>query len=245
MAPPPVIYETEVGERRLAALADGSVLHLDAASRVRADVGGSRRRVELLAGRARFDVAKDSWRRPFRVEAGGINVTALGTLFDVRLNAADVRVALFEGAVEVRREADSAQAVRLRPGQGLVAPADGGPFHLKNVEDAQAESWTEGRLMFSGVPLSSVAEELNRYSRRKLIVESSALGDKQFRGVLAAGDIDAAAEANDAALAAAEAEVRYWSDNPPPVKGRGSGAVVVVDAETAQGSGSALSTGGN
>lgn len=54
----------------------------------------------------------------------------------------------------------------------------------------------------------------------------------------------AALDANTAALIEAEMYLQWCVDNPPPVKGPGSGAVVTVAAGAATAAGAALNTGG-
>src|SRR3546814_12246707 len=66
-----------------------------------ARIGGERRDITLLAGRALFDVAKDP-QRPFVVKAGDRTITALGTLFDVDVSPTELRATLAEGVVAVR-----------------------------------------------------------------------------------------------------------------------------------------------
>src|SRR4029077_19161785 len=91
---------TDIGERSLLVLADGSKVTLNTASAVHADYTGPERRVTLVRGEAFFDVAKDHT-RPFVVSAGSRNVIAVGTAFDVRLQDRRVRVTLVEGKVRV------------------------------------------------------------------------------------------------------------------------------------------------
>ncbi len=97
---PAQVYETGTGERRVAVLADGSRLSLDAASRVEVRMGRERRELRLLAGRAKFDVAKDAL-RPFSVAVGDKLVVATGTAFSVEMLRRRMHVILYEGHVEV------------------------------------------------------------------------------------------------------------------------------------------------
>jgi len=94
------VYATELGERRTVPLQDGSMVTLDAKSRVRVRYTERERTVALEEGQARFAVAKDAL-RPFRVHARDQTVVALGTQFDVELVPGAVRVTLIEGHVAV------------------------------------------------------------------------------------------------------------------------------------------------
>src|SRR3546814_19485198 len=95
----PDAYATHIGERQLAVLDDGSRVSLDAVTKVKVRMKDEARQVELLEGRAKFDVAKDPL-RPFTVAAGDKLVVAVGTSFSVELIDGQVRVILYEGQVE-------------------------------------------------------------------------------------------------------------------------------------------------
>jgi transmembrane sensor len=94
------VYATEIGEQRTVTLKDGSVIAIDARSRVRVRYTERERLVSLEQGQARFTVAKDPL-RPFRVHARDQTVVALGTQFDVELISENVLVTLIEGHIAV------------------------------------------------------------------------------------------------------------------------------------------------
>lgn len=94
------LYSTSIGEQRSIALADGSVVHLDARSAVRVELLEHERRVELLAGQAVFSVAKDQL-RPFVVSTNNTQVRAVGTEFNVHKMRSGVTVTVLEGKVAV------------------------------------------------------------------------------------------------------------------------------------------------
>jgi transmembrane sensor len=94
------VYATDLGERRMVTLEDGSLVTLDAKSRIRVQYTDSQRVIALERGQARFDVAKDPT-RPFRVNAGDQTVIALGTQFNVELVAGNVLVSMIEGHVAI------------------------------------------------------------------------------------------------------------------------------------------------
>src|SRR3546814_6222189 len=87
------------------------LVSLDAATKVNVRMKEAGRQVELLAGRAKFDVAKDP-QRPFTVAAGDKLVVAVGTSFSVELIDGQVRVILYEGQVEVRDRNSAVKADR-------------------------------------------------------------------------------------------------------------------------------------
>jgi transmembrane sensor len=110
--------QTERGERREVALADGSILEVDPQTRLRVAFEEHTRRVFLEKGRALFRVAKNP-ERPFLVQAGGTTVRAVGTAFGVEHRKQGVIVTVAEGKVGVYvREVST-------PRSQLPSPADG------------------------------------------------------------------------------------------------------------------------
>lgn len=160
-------YATDIGDQRLEQLSDGSRVRLNTDTKIRVKLHGAQRRIELLRGEAFFDVAHDAT-RPFIVETNGAEVRALGTKFEVRRDAGIVRVTLVQGRVEVSQSGQAAKAT-LNPNETLTIGAQG--VTAPRPTDATAESsWTTGRLTFRGAPLRDAVQEVNRYSRRKIVL---------------------------------------------------------------------------
>lgn len=162
-------YATGKGQHQRVALADGSVIDLDAETRLRVTLAGSDRRVVLAEGQAIFDVIHDA-RRPFTVEAAGRQVRDVGTQFDVRARNGEFTVTVARGRVEVGPKG-SLNPVLLGPGQRLdVTPA--GVAQLTAVDPAETFSWRAGRLVYRAQPLAEVVADLNRQ-----FVEQTAIAD--------------------------------------------------------------------
>jgi transmembrane sensor len=178
---------TEVGERSLLVLADGSKVTLNTASAVHIDLSGHERRITLLRGEAYFDVAKDA-ARPFIVTAGPRQVIAVGTAFDVRLQDRQVSVMLVNGRVRVERTlASAAQSPHTLPvlldvGSQLVA-RDDVTDQVQRLNTEVATSWRTGRLVFDDERLAAVITEMNRYSHEKLELTDRSLSERRISGV--------------------------------------------------------------
>lgn len=182
-------YDTAVGEQRFVRLEDGSRLRLDTDSKVRVKLRSDSRAIELVTGRAYFDVAHDGT-RPFVVTAGDASVRALGTRFSVTRTPAGAEVTLVEGKVRVVRTTDGApETWTLSPGEGVRT--DSAHPQVRTLDTAAAISWTSGRLTFRGRALAEAAAEVNRYSDRKVVIDDPALATRQITGVFDAGDTDA------------------------------------------------------
>jgi transmembrane sensor len=186
--PAPVSYSTRVGQIASVSLADGTVAVLDTDSAIRFSEKGRRRMVDLVKGRVLFKVAKDP-SRPFVVAARGRAVTALGTQFDVYLKKRDFEVTLFEGRVRVEETqpapaSGGAPAVELTPGYRLTASGAGW-----DVKPAGPEpGWAKGQLVFDEARLADIVEELNRYSRRQIVITDRIVGERRMSAVLHSGD---------------------------------------------------------
>lgn len=190
-ARPENVYQTDIGEQRSFSLADGSRMMLDTQTYIKIDFSENQRRVVLEKGQARFDVAHDK-SRPFVVEAGKGMITALGTAFVVRKNIGEVLVTLIEGRVEVEQDEsadiESSETSReLEAGQQLVY-SDGGMSEAAPVNIDLATAWQHGRLIFEDHKLSEVVADINRYSKRKILIGDESLETIRITGVFKLGD---------------------------------------------------------
>lgn len=73
-------------------------------------------------------------------------------------------------------------AVFLNAGEQVTVTAQAAPQPTR-VNVAAATAWTQRQLVLESVPLTEVAEEFNRYSTRKLVVEDSAANALRLSGV--------------------------------------------------------------
>lgn len=188
----PEIYSTSVGEQRTISLGDGSTITLDTSSKVSVHFSRNRRSLELLRGQARFEVAKDA-ARPFVVSAGGGEVLAVGTVFDVYNRTDDTLVTLIEGRVTVTSPLAGTAAIALTAGEQVSY----GPHRAAERTKAdlkRASAWRERKLDFADTPLSEAIAEANRYSTLKIELRGSGLADAKISGVFDAGSNEAVAE---------------------------------------------------
>ena len=204
-------YFTRIGEQQTIELDDGSVVTLNTGGQVVVDFSGQARRVLLERGEAYFEVAKDS-RRPFTVDLGVRSVTAVGTAFNIRKHPEHYQVAVIEGAVSLHELADAPSAPPppiSADGEAVVIPARSrhlleegwvAEFYVSRNEIRafrpetmeRYEGWRSGMLSFYREPLYQVVQELNRYSRRKILIEDSAVMDLTVYTALSVHEIDSA-----------------------------------------------------
>jgi RNA polymerase sigma factor (sigma-70 family) len=107
-------------------LPDGSVVELNRGASIEVAFTAAKRRVKLVRGEANFIVEKNP-ARPFIVNAAGVDVRAVGTVFNVRLGRAAVEVVVSEGRVKVEPPAAAAEqgGAFVSVGQRAVVPLDG------------------------------------------------------------------------------------------------------------------------
>ena len=179
-------YATAVGEQRRVALDDGSMIILDTNSKIRVDLGDERRQIELIRGRAHFEVVRDA-RRPFVVEAAGREVVAVGTAFEVTREKDEVCVVVTKGEVAVF---DPKLTTRQTVERGArVTLSDEGP-RRDRPDLARVTAWRQGRAVFENDTLADAVAEMNRYSRRPIVLEGDA-ADMRVSGVYSTGDTEA------------------------------------------------------
>lgn len=175
-------HMTEVAEQRIVRLDDGSTVQLAPRSAIGVLYGAERRHVRLLKGEAFFEVAHDS-RRPFVVEAAGLDVTALGTAFDVRLGGEGTGIAVQQGVVRV--EAARAQPLlseRLEAGDWLRVASDG-RVERGQVLPGEVAAWRRGRIIAKNRPVAEIVEQLRAYYDGLIVLHGADLASQPLTGV--------------------------------------------------------------
>jgi len=186
-----MIYSTSLGERRTEQLPDGTRIVLDTQTAVEVRYSRRQREVILQHGEVMFEVMHDAARPFFVVTAEG-TVTDLGTRFQVRNEDGTTTVTLLQGLVEVAAHDHRRQLV---PGEQARYGTNVPGIHVRQVDPATVTNWLHGRLDFSGLPLSQVVAEANRYSAVKLRVDDPGLASLAVGGSFRAGDNVAIANA--------------------------------------------------
>ena len=195
---------TRIGEQQTIELDDGSVITLNTAGQLVVDYSEAARRILLERGEAYFEVADDP-ERSFTVDLGLRSVTAVGTAFNIRKDPESYQVAVIEGAVALHAVTDEVPAspppVSTRgPGPrrveaGWVAEFDVSRDELTAFQPESMDryrDWRSGLLIFSYEPLSQVVQELNRYSRKKILIEDASVMELSVVTAIRVTDIDAA-----------------------------------------------------
>lgn len=178
------VYSTGVGEQRLIALDDGSRLRLDTDTRLAVHFSAGARHIDLQHGQAFFSVAHNA-ARPFTVSAGGTDVVATGTQFDVKAQDGGADVTLVEGRVSVSQPGQD--IAHLVAGDQLLSRQNVKP-ELRHANLSTVTAWTAGHILFEDAPLGQAIDEMNRYLRRPIRLDAPDLVGEHVSGSFDSGD---------------------------------------------------------
>jgi transmembrane sensor len=177
------------GQRAQFRLADGTQVLLGGGSTLRhpGDFNGAGAREVSLEGEAYFAVEHDP-RRPFRVRAGNLVATDLGTEFVVRAfpETEGAQVIVRSGTVAVRPlepRGESQAGATVRPGE-LGRIDAGGQARVERADTAVYFAWTTGTLVFDGTPLRQALPQLSRWYDLDFQLDDSSLGAIPLSGRL-------------------------------------------------------------
>lgn len=170
---------TAVGNMYMLTLPDGTLVWLNAASRLtfpsRFNSGS---RVVNLQGEAFFKVAKDK-SQPFIVETKGQQVKVLGTHFNISSYADEqsTKTTLIEGSVEINSAKNN---VIIKPGQQSTRSSNG-TLTVTDVDTTLAMAWKNNKFIFENNNIESVMRMVQRWYNVEIIY-SGPLPDAAFGG---------------------------------------------------------------
>ena len=178
-------YTTATAELRAVTLEDGSEVVLAPRSAIAIDYTGRERRVELLEGAAFFSVAKLP-ERPFRVQAGSVQTTVLGTRFEVSRDDGAVRVSVEEGLVSLSDERQL--SMKLAAGQSVRVDAKG--LADRPIMPAVA-AWRQNLLLADDRTVRDAVADLARYFPGTILIADGGLAKRRVTGVYGLSDPEA------------------------------------------------------
>jgi transmembrane sensor len=184
-------------------LDDGTIVELRDGARLVVAFTAEIRRVRLVSGEAHFKVAKNP-QRPFVVEAGGIDVRAVGTAFGVQLSAQAVEILVTEGRVVVEKPAE-ATSTEAAPRAHSFGRVDAGnkiiveftrPLALVPVvpvtpsEIDERLAWRAPRLELNATPLAQALTFFNQHSGVRLTLADPEIGKLELSGSIRADNAE-------------------------------------------------------
>jgi len=180
------VYTTNVGERAVITLDDGSRVTLAPQSRLAIADGFGRttRRIDL-AGEAYFDVTQTRG-VPFIVHTGVVRTRVLGTQFDVRRYADEheTRVAVISGKIS-----SGGRSAPVTLTAGATARITDSLITTRITDDARDYTkWTDGQLVFEDTPVPTMLVAVSRWTGYQFRLADSTLSGRHVTAVLTVGN---------------------------------------------------------
>ncbi|NDV17491.1 DUF4974 domain-containing protein [Muricauda sp. TY007] len=173
---------TAYGERKEIQLPDGTMVTLNAGSRLRypEKFKGDRREV-ALNGEAFFDVFRDTL-KPFTIETGKLRTQVLGTSFNINAfqESDSIRVSVVEGKVVVY----DSMAVKeiLLPNEQLKYNKVDKGYRTSKYDSSIDRAWSSNIIYFNGTSLEEATHILERWYNVTIEITDADLGDKVITG---------------------------------------------------------------
>ncbi|PWG82479.1 FecR family protein [Pararcticibacter amylolyticus] len=190
---------TAFGETRQLTLPDGSHVELNANSSIRYDKNwkkGNKREI-WLEGEALFkvvhtnsDPSKIKPEEYFVVHTKGLNVTVLGTVFDVRQRRKTTEVVLQRGKVKVSFDRKDLEDIILTPGKRIIYGDQMKKAEEDFVETKNYTAWKEKKLLLINPTLKEITRYLEDNFGQKITVSDTALNDKMIAGPIPLNSLD-------------------------------------------------------
>lgn len=180
----PYVISVGRGQKANITLPDGTEVALNSASSLSypRNFGVTKRSVRLT-GEAFFEVAKDG--RPFVVETNHLDITVMGTSFDVKAYDEDAAVVttVVDGAVKV--EADNGTEHVLHPCEELSYSVHSKNFTKSYIEDIdEVALWSKNQLVFRGENFEEIAVMLSRLYNVEVAFLSDEVKQYTFSGII-------------------------------------------------------------
>lgn len=164
-------------------LGDGTKVWMNASSSLRYPVKfAAGERVVYVTGEVCLEVAKDP-ERPFHVEVNGMEISVLGTCFNVRAypHENQTRITLAEGKIAVQIDDKN---YTLTPGYQLRLEEKFGGVNIHKVDVDDVLAWRRGRYIFRKSRLSEVASTLQGWYNVEIMMTSGVSATTTYTGVV-------------------------------------------------------------
>ncbi|EAR12938.1 putative anti-sigma factor [Polaribacter irgensii 23-P] len=175
-------YKTQIGQIQTITLNDGSIVTLNAASKliVPRFFYGNTRTVQL-EGEAYFEVAKDRL-HPFIIKTWTTTTEVLGTKFNLSAYTNDATtLTLNEGKVLFyKKGAHKNDGVIVAPNQRVVLKNN--ILEIKEVNSSLSKAWAQKQLVYTTTTVKEVMHDIERFYGVTIKVEKQGLENRLYRG---------------------------------------------------------------
>ena len=180
-----IVVEAPLGSKTKLQLPDGSVVWLNAGSRIVYSQGfGVNDRNLEFTGEGYFEVQKNK-EIPFQVQTADVNVTVLGTKFNFRnyKDDAEAVVDLLQGKVSLLSHLKPQNLKYLSPSEKMVLDKKTGEIKIKTSKKVkESVEWTNNLLIFDEDLLPDIVKTLERSYNVQIKIENEDLNNIRFYG---------------------------------------------------------------
>ncbi|MFY9083292.1 FecR domain-containing protein, partial [Aliarcobacter butzleri] len=152
-----------------------------------------KREVNLINGRAMFEVAKDE-NRPFIIKSKDINIEVVGTKFEVIHKEDTTTINVENGVVKTYYSKyffDKQNQAILTKAQSLTYSNEIGAIsQIKIIEPEKIALWREKKILFDKTTLKEALEEFSKYSDISVLFLSKELENYSITGEFSSTQLD-------------------------------------------------------
>lgn len=187
---------TAYSEQQTVQLPDGSLVQLNGNSTLTyaSDWQESENREVWLEGEAFFKVTKQQasgGRLKFITHTPDLDISVLGTQFNVNTRRGNTQVVLAEGKVSLTKPNDKkAGVILMKPGDMAVTQAGIEQVTIQRAKPQLHTAWTKNQFAFENTPLREIARQLEDTQGVVLIFEDNDMAEYRFTGNLASQDLE-------------------------------------------------------
>ena len=184
----PTSFKTDIGEKNIISLPDGSKIHLNAVSTISYDNSFNLKDRNIkLNGEAYFEIVKG--KTPFIIYTDYGTIKVLGTTFNIRNRPNGFELGVNEGNVNFTNKLESKD---LTEGQILQIPL--GKDNLISIKKTYSNypSWKSDQLFCDKTPLTTILLEIERLFKISITFTDPQIKEHSITGIINTQDLEEA-----------------------------------------------------
>jgi transmembrane sensor len=187
---------TTFGENRTITLPDGSTVLLNGNTTLTYTDSWTddKSREVWLDGEGFFTVTKKKHRGgrvKFVTHTSGLDITVLGTQFNVNTRRGSTAVTLLEGRVQLSKpDGPAGKIIEMKPGQFAATKPSVETVEVREEKPQLHTSWVEHQFVFDDTALNDIAQQLHDTYGLDIVFEDNELANRRFTGNLSNQSIE-------------------------------------------------------
>ena len=191
----PKEIHTNYGERQTVTLPDGSRVQLNGNSTLRYSRDWADQNREVwLTGEAFFVVTKrqsPTGRLKFVTHTPDLDISVLGTRFNVNTHRGNTAVTLVEGRVQLSKpDASQSRIIEMKPGQFAATQPNVEQVAVRTEKPQLHTAWVTNQFIFENTPLRDIAQQLQDTYGLDVVFEDNDLASRRFTGNLSSQSVE-------------------------------------------------------